>query len=162
MKTELIFGNSRLNFAARAPRRWLVALIYLVLVLLVAAWSVGFMAKAHSYLFIGIVFIVFKFFGTQSTPGALLGIVGSGDERERQRWDRAHTRAYHYMSWMLIAGLIMAYLLSPSPVAQLIMPSSKTVADNITAAMLMGGIIVYATLPQAIFLWNEPDVEEPR
>ncbi len=159
MKTELSIGNNRLSIASRSRRRGLVAIVYLMLAVLIAAWSAGVFGKVHSFAIIGIVAIAFKFFDSRNSPGALLGAVGSGDERERQRWDHAHSVAYDWISWMLIAALFMAWFRSPNPVVPVLGSAGKTIAENFAAAMLMGGLILNFTLPQAIFLWTEPDME---
>lgn len=159
MKTEFSIGNSRFDITTRARRRWLVGLVYFVIAMLVLAWSSGLFGLAHSYIVIAIVLLAFKFFGTRTSPGALAGFVRAGDERERQRWDRAHSIAYDWISWMLIVALFMAWLRSPNPLVPLLGASSKTIVDNLAEALLMGGLIVYFTIPQAIFLWSEPDME---
>jgi hypothetical protein len=91
------------------------------------------------------------------------GIAGTGDERERRRWDRAQAIAYDTLSWMLIVAFVVVWIRElPNPLVPLLGQSSKTIVDNLTTALVMGGLIAYFTLPQAIFLWTEPDMEETR
>ena len=162
MKTALTIDGFHVKVATRTRRRWLVALVYLVMAALVASSSAGASGAARSYLFVALLLLVSQFFGTRTTPGALLGIVGVGDEREGQRWNLAHTRAYETMRWLIIAGLLAACLLSPNPVVQLFGNASKALVDNTATALVIGGIVLYATLPHAILLWTEPDMEQPQ
>jgi hypothetical protein len=67
------------------------------------------------------------------------------DERDRERRDRMHFNVYRFM----IALFILGYFLGLRPFQ----------LPQVSRAMLLLGIILGPTLPQALLLWSEPDVD---
>ncbi|MGA2887971.1 MAG: hypothetical protein ABSE51_07955 [Terracidiphilus sp.] len=81
------------------------------------------------------------------------------DERELHQRDHAHYQAYR----TLIVGLAVLWLMS---IGMLLGPKPHPPAFGpIPANMILYGfvmtlLVVSLTLPQAILLWTEPDMEE--
>jgi hypothetical protein len=79
------------------------------------------------------------------------------DERELQQRDRAHYRAYAVLAVLLTVLWLLAGWNAFRPKLLAWIPFSP--------ALLMYGLVLAAmvmalTLPQAILLWTEPDMEE--
>jgi hypothetical protein len=74
------------------------------------------------------------------------------DERDLARRDRAHYRAYG----VLIAIITLALILSDEPVYHAI---SMATQQKIVFVLLQAGYLLAFTLPQAIIIWTEPDLE---
>jgi hypothetical protein len=84
------------------------------------------------------------------------------DERELRRRDSAHEAAYRRLGMVAIFTFLIAYLKNASA------PVLKEVGVALPAAffdlliygLLIAAFILFITLPQAILLWTEPDMEE--
>jgi hypothetical protein len=166
MNIEYVVGNIRIRFESRARRRWFVALFYAVLAIfdLIELFnSTGFSVSAKTvtstWISIGcmILFVVLFMVFT--------GIAGDmrsrGDEREMHRRDHAHFRAYYFPIYVLIAALFAGYFKSPNPITPLIAPTLRAFLAQLPNFLMMSAFLLYITLPQAILLWTEPDMEEP-
>lgn len=85
------------------------------------------------------------------------------DERELQGRDRAHFQAYQ---WLCIALILIWWLADFNTVksASLMhVPVLAWIAEfgpTLLYGMVLLTIVLSQTLPQAILLWNEPDMEE--
>ncbi len=163
MNTEYAVGNIRIRFESRARRRGFVALVYTVLAVLTLATS--FLNKEEAagawitvgcgILFVGL-FIVFTWIaGDMRTRG---------DEREMHRRDHAHFRAYRglgyfLLGYVLIGALFAGYFRGPNPITPLAPLARRGFLMQLPNVLLMATVILYATLPQAILLWTEPDMD---
>ncbi|HEY6491002.1 MAG TPA: hypothetical protein VIY99_17890 [Terracidiphilus sp.] len=160
MNTEYSIGRLRIRFESRARRRWFVAFFYAVLALSVLA---GFSVSAKNttgqsgvsgglFLFV-VLWIVFTWVAGDMRA--------RGDERETHRRDHAHFRAYQFFSFVLMGMLLVRSFSVPNPVA----PPLPLALRGILAqpnALAVSAFLLYITLPQAILLWTEPDMDPDR
>ena len=139
-----------MNMAPRANRRWLVAVTYLSLVAVFAV--ICAQGGNHAIILILLATIL---------NGLVLGGYGRGglikpfvtrtptpwrnDERELHRRDRMHFYAYRFV----VALLLLGYVLGGDPFHY----------PQMSRALILGGVTLGLTLPQALLLWLEPDVE---
>jgi len=160
MRTEYAVGNIRIHFESRARRRWFVAFFYAVLAL---AELAGFFVSTKNaipiwlnsgclILFV-VLWIVFS------------GLSGDmrerGDEREALRRDHAHFSAYRFFLYVLLVALFIGPIREPNILAPPVPLALRgiLVQPNFLA---MSAFLLYLTLPQAILLWTEPDMEESK
>jgi hypothetical protein len=143
-----------INMAPRANRRWLVAMTYLSLAVVWALiWARG---DSNGIILILLATII---------NGVILGGYGRGglikpfvtrtplgspapwrnDERELHRRDRMHFQVYRFV----IALVLLGYVLGGDPFHY----------PHVSRALILGGVVLGLTLPQALLLWMEPDVE---
>ncbi|HEY1903930.1 MAG TPA: hypothetical protein VGG56_15965 [Terracidiphilus sp.] len=186
MKAELVLMGKRVDMAARTRRRALVVLIYSTLVVLMAALFVADHWRTTGYYLVFATFLVNRLFlggynfgglikpfngkppqRTEAPPFLLLAMhvypqepVSSeyrSDEREMQMRDRAHYQAYQ----ALAVALAVLWLLSSwnvfRPHLLAWIPASPAL---LIYGLVLATIVVTLTLPQAILLWTEPDMEE--
>ncbi len=145
MNTEYAVGKIRIRFASQARRRWLVVLFCIAVAGLFCAGllvhanaaAVAWVAGGSGALFIALL-VMFAWITGDSR--------GRRDERETDRIHRAHTLAYRIFGWVLLAALW--------PVLEF----HKHLPDPLIGA----GYMFFVTLPGAILLWTEPDLEEER
>jgi hypothetical protein len=94
----------------------------------------------------------------QLQPEALLHADESGwrnDERELHRRDRAHYQAYQAVGIGVVVMLLLAFWgLGPR---QFVIPAR--VLQNVLFFVALITCVMYMTLPAAIILWNEPDMD---
>ena len=154
MKTELNFLGRRIKMASRIRRRQLVVLIYVGFTALVLAW---FSEPAQTFAAWCIVL-------AYSLLLAITSLVGngydSGDEREIYRRDHAHFMAYRSLGYVLVLALFAAYFRGPNPVTPALAPALRSFLYQLPYELLMAAGVIYLTLPRAILLWTEPDMEE--
>lgn len=166
MNPEYTLGLVRIHFESRARRRWLVALFYIFLALLgflpfsirpnaLTVWVVSGYG-----IFFAAIFIVFT------------GIAGDpyyrGDEREAHRRDHAHFLAYRILLFGFLAVFFCYF--AAIPMARFFLePNSSSLFPQLVLTgsfkqhFLFAPIcILIGSLPQAILLWTEPDMEESR
>jgi hypothetical protein len=163
MNTEYAVGNIRIRFESRARRRWFVALVYTVMAVLLLATSFlnkeeaagAWLTVGCGILFVGL-FIVFTWIaGDMRTRG---------DEREMHRRDHAHFSAYRalgcfLLGYFLIGALFAGYFRGPNPITPLAPLARRGFLMQLPNVLLMATVLLYATLPQAILLWTEPDMD---
>lgn len=163
MNTEYTVGNIRIRFESRARRRWFVTLVYAVLaVFLLAIFFLNTEEAAGAWirvgcgiLFVGL-FIVFTWIaGDMRTRG---------DEREMHRRDHAHFRAYRVLGYFLlgsvfIGALFAGYFGGPNLIMTVAPWALRGFLMQLPNVLLMATVLLYATLPQAILLWTEPDMD---
>ena len=143
-----------MNMAPRANRRWLVAVTYLSLMAVFTV--ICAQGGDHAIILILLATII---------NGLILGGYGRGglikpfvtrtplgssapwhnDERELHRRDRMHFYAYRFV----VALLLLGYVLGGDPFHY----------PQMSRAIILGGVVLGLTLPQALLLWMEPDVE---
>jgi magnesium-transporting ATPase (P-type) len=80
------------------------------------------------------------------------------DERELHQRDHAHFQAYRVATISLVIVTMLLYIrgLGRPFLGFLSVPADLSFAVTIAA------LFVSQTLPQAILLWTEPDMEEPQ
>lgn len=168
MKTEYAVGNMRIHFESRARRRRFVALIYAVLLVYAAlgafeitqrslnekvtaatAWTVA----GCGILFVALWMVFTWLAGDQRERG---------DEREMHRREHAHFRAYHFLGYGILAALTASFFADPNPITPPLPLALRTFLIKLPQMLLMDTIFIYLTLPQAILLWTEPDMEKPQ
>jgi hypothetical protein len=159
MNPDYVIGNIRIPFASQKRRRRLVLLVYAVLGLLDLAWFAYPATDARNAwilaacMFVVVVLIV-----------VFTGVVGDintrGDERENYRRDHAHYLAYYRLGSGLIAALICSSIVHSNQITAHVPSVLRAYLEHLPTVMLVGTGILYMTLPQAILLWTEPDMEE--
>ncbi|MGB6728245.1 MAG: hypothetical protein WBE74_20305 [Terracidiphilus sp.] len=84
------------------------------------------------------------------------------DERELNRRNDAHFVAYRILGVMFVAAFVLDFFnSSESQILALAGIPAPTVHKAIQV-LLQAGYILFLTLPAAILLWTEPDMEEAR
>jgi hypothetical protein len=160
MKTEFIIGNTHFNLALRRRRRWLVAGLYAAFAALVAAWFLfGSSYSAPAVALFVLFALGARFLGGRTYSGGLVPSYEGGDERERTRRYRAHYMVYTWLDMLCVPALFVAFA-RDSPEARAAGPAAQLLVGRLAWALLIAVGIVYYTLPQAIILWTEPDIEE--
>jgi hypothetical protein len=159
MRTNFVFMGVQINIASRNLRRWLVVAIFAGFAAMVICW---FALQGPSFLGL-IIFMAFaglcRFLGGGSYADGLVPSFEGGDERERNRRYRAGYVAYSYLDFVFLPALI-AVMWRINPRNMALIPSLRPFFDQLPYALLVAGWILYYTLPQAILLWTEPDMEE--
>ena len=188
MKAELILFGKSLDMTLQSSRRKLVAMIYVGLAaLMICLWFVDHWHVSGVYLVFVTVLVNRTFLGgyyfgglvkpfngkppsNSDAPPLLLMLklrmyrpvlepedrVYRNDERELHQRDRAHYQAYRVaviallVSWLVVdMKLYAARLLAWVPVSP----------DLLLFGLLLATVVTAFTLPQAILLWTEPDME---
>jgi hypothetical protein len=155
MNTEYTIGKMRIPFASRGRRRWFVGLVYAVItVYLLAAFSPlekstsGAWMVAGCGIFLVGLWIVFTWIA--GDPRA------RGDEREAHRRDHAHFVAYRVVAYCVIAAFVAVTLRQASPHLPVMV---RGLCAQLPKFVLWATYAVFATLPQAILMWTEPDMD---
>jgi hypothetical protein len=167
MNTEYAVGHLRIRFESRARRRWFVALFYALLAVFeLVGFSnrVGFSLSAKTttstWISIGcmilfvVLFIVFT--------GVAGDMRARGDEREMHRRDHAHFKAYYIPLFVLVGALLAGSFREPNPISPLLPLALRGFFLQLPYFLTMTAFLLYLTLPQAILLCTEPDMENPR
>ena len=168
MNTEYAVGNIRIHFESQARRRWFVALCFAVFAIVDLALNflgpklnqgINLNLKDTTGAWIicvcGVLFVALFVVLTW-----LAGDMRArGDERETHCRDRAHYAAYYFLGYGLIAALFASYFRGPNPVTPLLAPALRDFLMQLPYIVLVATGILYITLPQAILLWTEPDME---
>ena len=159
MRTEYLVGNMRIGFASQARRRWFVALVYTAL----AVFILGALFLSHKNVTgawftasCGILYIALwvVFSGLAGDPRA------RGDEREVHRRDHAHFRAYYALGFFLFGALIAGSFRGPDPITPHLPLALRGYFVQLPFVLLLATALLYGTLPSAILLWTEPDMED--
>lgn len=161
MNTEYAVGNIRIHFESRARRRWFVALVYAMLAVFSVIW---FPPQSHHY---SVEQVGFLLSGLLIPAVALLivftwltdGMRKRGDERETQRREHAYARAYRALGGFLVAALIAGYFKGSGPLTPVSTPAAPAFLMRLPYILLVATGVLYFTLPQAILLWTEPDMD---
>jgi len=169
MNTEYAVGNIRIRFESRTRRRWFVALFY---TMLAAVGFAGFFARtgsiAGAWIVIGcaVLFAAFVIVFTW-----IAGDMRTrGDEREIHRRDHAHFVAYRILlysaaavvSYFGIAALFAGFFRGSNPIMPLLPHALRGFLAQLPHFLVPAVCVFFGTLPQAILLWTEPDMEEAR
>ncbi len=160
MKTEYAVGNIRIHFESQARRRWFVALIYAALAVFILAAlflshkdATGAWFTASCGILYLALWIIFSWLA--GDPHA------RGDEREMHRRDHAHFRAYYALGFFLFGALIAGSFRGPDPITPHLPLALRGYLMQLPFVLLLTTALLYGTLPSAILLWTEPDLEEP-
>jgi hypothetical protein len=156
VRIEYTIGNIRIPFASQVRCRWLVMLVYAALALLLFAESTDYLRPIISVcliLIVGLMIIFTWIAGDMRTRG---------DEREMHRRDRAHYLAYRFLANGFVAALFACYFRGPNPITPHLPLALRDLLIQLPSTILWATGILYFTLPQAILLWTEPDMEEER
>jgi hypothetical protein len=156
MKTEYAVGNLRIHFESQTRRRWFVAFVYAVLAAMaLAGFSVSAKTVTSTWISVGCMILFVGLFIV------LTGVAGDmrvrGDEREIHRRDHAHFMAYRFFGYFFVVALIARYFRGPHPIAPLLLPLAL---QGALMQLSLAAFFLYLTLPQAILLWTEPDMEQ--
>jgi hypothetical protein len=159
MKTNLVLLGKRINVASQSRRRLLVVLLYIGFGMLVIAGS-SFLGKLPWGLLLAFAFLrAARFLGGRNYEDGLIPPVDSGDERELHRRDRAYFLSYWWWDLTLIPALLATgFRINPMPSTW--NPEVRAVLYQLPVWLLAASGILYYTLPQAILLWTEPDMED--
>jgi hypothetical protein len=155
MKTDLVFLGKHINVASQSRRRRLVVLIYVGLAALLFASLCG---NANLLIFFFTFVIVARFLGGRSYRNGLVPPFMSGDEREMHRRDHANFLSYWWWDLALLPAMA-AVGLKNNPFYPAWTPALRVFIDHLPYGLLFAAGILYYTLPQAILLWTEPDME---
>jgi hypothetical protein len=186
MKAELVFLGKSIDMAPRAHRRALVVLIYAGLAALMAlAWVVDGWHETGVYLVFATLLVNRLFLGGYVPGGLIKPFNGKAprrseapppflmlalrvyqpapeesefrsDEREMRQRDRAHYQAYQVLAPALTVMWLLASWKLHAPRLLAWIPAS---ADVMLYGLVLAAVVVSVTLPQAILLWTEPDME---
>lgn len=189
MRAELMVLGKSVDLSQRAHRRALVIVIYAKLLILLGvlawlchvsdAWRIGGVYLVFLTLLLNRFLLggyarggLIRNFSnrepqaTTPPPFVLLGLylrvsnVSDGhwrnDERELQRRDRAHYQAYQATAVLLALLWLLSGWSSATSSALGWMHVSLQAALSTIA---LGAVLLAITLPQAILLWTEPDME---
>jgi hypothetical protein len=161
MKTEIVVLGRHVSMASRSRRRRLVAMIYAGFAVLVVGWSSVYGESPAGWLIVVAFLVVARLLGGRTYQHGLLPPFESGDERERLRRNHAYYVAYKWWDLTLLPAMLAVGLKNNSfyPEWQ---PAFRIFVDRLPYGLLLGAGILYYTLPQAILLWTERDMELPQ
>jgi hypothetical protein len=153
MKTNFVLLGARVSFASRQSRRWLVVLVYAGFAATEIAWFFQTRTVTPIAIVIGFLslLVLAALAGTGYEPG---------DALPAHRRDHAFYTAYRPLAWVLVTALFTFGVRGLAPVLNLASPAFRAILDQLPYAVLVAGGILYTTLPQAILLWTEPDLED--
>jgi hypothetical protein len=83
-----------------------------------------------------------------------------GDERETHRREHSTSRAYRFIGFCIVASFLAACFGGPNPITPLSPLALRESLVPLPFILLMATLFLYMTLPQAVLLWTEPDMEE--
>lgn len=159
MNTEYALGNIRIRFESRTRRRWVVAFFYAV----VAVWVLATLflnreETAGAWIVAGcgtVTVALLLFFWSIAGDMA-----ARGDEREMHRREHAHFRAYRILGIFLSCAFIADFCFrGPNSITP---PASFVLREffvQVPYALFIATIFLYVSLPQAVLLWTEPDMD---
>jgi len=158
MKTEFVLMGKQFKVASRRSRRHLVVLIYVAFAALIVAYFFGY----ANLLLLAAFSITVSILGGRGREGGLIPPVHAGDEREKSRRDHAYFLAYWWLDLLLMPALFaLAVKWGYHPAVW--SPAFREFVDHLRVAPFIAAAgVLYYTLPQAILLWTEPDMEEPQ
>jgi len=189
MNAEVVFLRRRISMARQTRRRTLVVAIYTVFALIMAiAWATTQWRGTGAYLIWAAIFACRYFLGGYYAGGLvkpfnnkapkehqmlppLLALklrvyqpVPAGDdgtyrndERELHQRDHAHYLAFQAVGVAVCVPMFIASMRLIRPSLMSWIPMSP---DAMYYGLTLVAMILFPTLPQAILLWTEPDMEE--
>lgn len=188
MNAEIVLFGRRVNMAQRARRRALVACIYAALaVLLVVLWFANHWHGTGAYVFFAAMIACRLFLGGYYPGGLVKPFNGKmpkqsdmpppllalklhvyrpvlaadetryrNDERELDQRDRAHYAAYQAIGVAISVPWLLSSLRIGHP---RLLAGFGMSPDEMYFGLLLIVLTLFLTLPQAIHLWTEPDME---
>ena len=188
MRAELVLMGKRVDMARQARRRTLVVLIYVAFAALITGfWFLDHWGVTGAYLLFATILVNRLFLGGQYFGGLIKPFTGKAprrtpelspvfplalkfgfyrpqpdeseyrnDERELHQRDRAHYQAYQPLA---IALCVLWLLLDWSLHTPRLMAWLPIAPNLLMLGILQAVLVVFLTLPQAILLWTEPDME---
>jgi hypothetical protein len=160
MNTQLAFLGKHFNMAPRTRRRRFVALFYTAMAAICLAWY-SFNPKQNTDAWI---------LSWCMILGTALAVVFSGvsgdmhipgDEREMERRGQAYFTAHALFGKLVVVALLADALFRGHNQITLLVPAAlRGGMVNWTSALFMAIGLLYLSLPQAILLWTEPDMEQ--
>jgi small-conductance mechanosensitive channel len=187
MRAELVLMGKRIDMAPRAHRRTLVVLIYCVLaVMLACLWALDRRHTFGIYMLFATLLMNRWFLGGYNFGGLIKPFNGKGprravnspqtlmialrlyrlepeeseyrnDECELHQRDRAHYQAYQAIIYILAIFWLLSGWWGNFLRFLAWMPLS---ANELLYGLALAAMVTAFTLPQAILLWTEPDMEE--
>jgi hypothetical protein len=164
MNAEYAVGNLRIHFESRARRRWFVALCYAVFIASDFVWcflnpkmnpSANPREATAGWIIAGCMFLsVVVLLVLRDVGGDLRA---RGDERETLRRQYSISRAYPYIGFGVMASLISGSFGLPTVN---VTPGLREFLVQLAFILSMATFFLYGTLPQAILLWTEPDMDK--
>ncbi|MGB0064582.1 MAG: hypothetical protein WBP85_09070 [Terracidiphilus sp.] len=164
MNTDYSVGNIRIRFESRARRRWLVVLFYALMAVLDLAIVHNRIHPPPSYLAAwivsGLAFIVVALLMVLTWLGGAWRM--RDDERETHRREHAFARAYRVLGVFIVVVFwaVVGLFPEPNPITPLLPPVVRVFLIQLPLFLLFAIIFLYVSLPPAILLWTEPDMEE--
>ena len=186
MRAELILMGRRVDMAPQSHRRTLVMLIYAALALAMAGlWFLDRWRVTGVYMIFATILVNRLLLGGYNFGGLVKPFSGraplrasepppllmltlrvyrpapeerefSNDERELQQRDRAHYKAYQGLAVALAAMWLLADWQANAPRLLAWLPGGPAIY---LYGLVLATVVVSQTLPQAILLWTEPDME---
>jgi hypothetical protein len=186
MRAELVFMGKRVDMAARAHRRAMVVGLYSALALGMVGLFFADRWRVSGYYLVFATFLINRVFlgGYASSwlvkpfnekaprrsdvapPFLLLAlrvyrpVLGENayriDERELEQRGRAHYQAYQALTVVLAVLWLPAGWSAFKPAW---MAGFGPAVALVVYGLVLAGIVLALTLPQAILLWTEPDME---
>ena len=187
MRAELVLMGKRLDMASQLRRRTLVVSIYAALAALMTGlwlldhWHVTGVYMLFATMLVNRLFLGGQYFGGLVKPfnnkaprryaePPLLVLLKFGlypvpepenhyrnDERELHQRDHAHYIAYQSLAVVLAVVWLLTNWKMHEP---RILAWAPVSADLLLYGFVLAAIIAAFTLPQAILLWTEPDMDE--
>jgi len=82
-----------------------------------------------------------------------------GDEREMHRRDHAHYLAYRALTYVVLGAFLAGSFRGPNTLRTLNAAAVRVGMVQWPQVLLMAVFLLYISLPQAILLWTEPDMD---
>jgi hypothetical protein len=159
MKTELIVGKFSIHFESQARRRLFVSLFYAAVAVICLAWcSFSANATIGAWILSGCMILgttlLIVFTSIAEDPRAFV------DEREMHRSEHAHFQAYSLFGKTVVATIIANIIFKGhNPITPLVPAALRGGMVQWPQALFMAIGLLYISLPHAILLWTEPDMD---
>jgi len=167
MNTEYAIGHLRIRFESRSRRRWFVAVCYSVFAVTSLVWcflnpemNPGAGPEGATGAWIVAACMFFSLVLVMVLTGLSGDLRARGDERETHRRQHSISRAYPLIGFGIMASVFASSF--GIPTAGPISPALREFLVQLTFILSMATFFLYVTLPQAILLWTEPDMEDPQ
>ncbi|MGH9589951.1 MAG: hypothetical protein ACRD25_06125 [Terracidiphilus sp.] len=162
MNTEYAVGKIRIRFESRARRRWFVALFYAILaVWVLATLCLNKQETTGAWIVAGgmtLTIVLLLFFW--SVAGDMNA---RGDEREMRRREHAHFRAYRILGSFFAGAFFAEFCFrGPNPITLSAPLVLRGFLMQLPYALLIATLFLYVSLPQAVLLWTEPDMDSEK
>ena len=160
MNTHLDILGKHINMAPQSHRRLLVTFFYFAVTAFCLVWC-SFNPKQYLGAWIVCGCMILGTTLAIAFSGTAGDMYSRGDEREMVRRYHAHFKAYSlFGKLVLVAMIAQPFLRGRNPITPLLPPALRGGMMDWPSALWMTACILYLTLPQAILLWTEPDMEE--